>query len=427
MTKKDNNSEASILAGTAAGVPITEGVHILAAQGHVLVIELAESVIMVDCGRGGKQTQDLISQLRAITNKPISTLCYSHGHGGYNFGVDVIRAHNSERGEAAPVLVAQENVVKRYNRYRETRGYQTVLSKMQFPAMSKNSTGKNRGKGTAKDLNVDPTVSFSDSYVLNNANPRVELLWVPSETDDALAVWLPEQKVLYGGAATPGDAIPNIGTPLRSQRLTIRWAESLDRMLALKAEILLTEFGTVVRGADEVRERLERTAEALRYLRHEVVERLNRGMNENEILADITYPDHLFHVPWMKPNYGSPDYIVRDLIREESGWWDRNPTSLHPASPEAVATATWNAIIDPEGIIRSATALAENHQIQLALHVIDLVALGPRDEPLAQRARKLKADWCRQRANEIKPYVSKALYNSSANLLDENESWQDLV
>ena len=45
-------------------------------------------------------------------------------------------------------------------------------------------------------------------------------LWVPSETDDALAVWLPETRVLYGGAATPGDAIPNIGTPLRTQRLT---------------------------------------------------------------------------------------------------------------------------------------------------------------------------------------------------------------
>lgn len=418
MTKPEDNEGAAVLKGAAAGVAVKDGVHILAAQGHVLVIELETSVVMVDCGRGGKQTHELIDQLRDITEKPISALCYSHGHGGYNFGVEVIRAHNQQRGDIEPKIIAHENVVRRYNRYRETRGYQQVLNRMQFPGMP---------KGSGKDLNVDPEIEFADSYVMNDANPRIELLWVPSETDDALAVWLPEQRVLYGGAATPGDAIPNIGTPLRTQRFTIRWAESLDRMLALNAEILVTEFGTVVRGEDAVRERLEKTAEALRYLRSEVVERLNRGMSESEILADIDYPERLFDVPWMTPNYGSPDYIVRDLFREESGWWDRNPTSLHPADPEAVASATWSAISDPESVINRATELADSGEIQLALHVIDLVALGPKEEPLAQDARKLKASWCRLRAKTVKPYVSKALYNSSANLLDENNSWQDLA
>jgi len=233
--------------------------------------------------------------------------------------------------------------------------------------------------------------------------------------------------VLYGGAATPGDAIPNIGTPLRSLRLTIRWAESLDKMASLNAEVLLTEFGTVVKGAEAVRERLEKTAEALRWLRTEVVSRLNRGMNESEILADLDYPAYLFDVPWMTPNYGSPDYIVRDLIREESGWWDRNPTTLHPEAPDAVAEAVFSAISDPEAIITRAVELAEDGQFQLALHVIDLVALGPKGNALAQEARKLKAGWCRQRAKEIRPYVSRALYTSSANLLESNESWQDLA
>ena len=253
MTNENTQDGASILQGAAAGTPITEGVHILAAQGHVLVVELSDSVVLVDCGRGGKQTQDLLRQLRAITEKPISALCYSHGHGGYNAGVDVIRAHNAERGDPEPSLIAHENVTKRYNRYRETRGYQQVLASMQFPGMPKSK---------AKDPHTDPTTTFSDSYVVNDANPRVELFWVPSETDDAIAVWLPEQGVLYGGAATPGDAIPNIGTPLRTQRFTVRWAESLDRMLALNPEIHLTEFGTVVRDRDAVRERLEKTAEA---------------------------------------------------------------------------------------------------------------------------------------------------------------------
>ena len=422
MTSENTHESKSILQGVAAGRPITEGVHILAAQGHVLVVELSESVVMVDCGRGGKQTQELLMQLRAITEKPISALCYSHGHGGYNAGVDVIRAHNAERGDREPSLIAHENVTKRYNRYRETRGYQQVLARMQFPGMAKTKT-----KTKTEDPHTDPTITFADNYVVNEAHPRVELFWVPSETDDALAVWMPEQGVLYGGAATPGDAIPNIGTPLRSQRFTLRWADSLDRMNDLGAEILITEFGTVVQGADAVRERFEKTAEALRYLRGEVVRRLNRGMSEGEILADMKYPENLFRVPWMKPNYGSPDYIVRDLVREESGWWDRNPTSLHPANPEAVAEVRWRAIENPRHVIEEATELVEKGQVQLALHVIDLVALGPKTEPVAIEARKLKAKWCLLRAKEIRPYVSKALYASSANLLEEDRTWQDLA
>ena len=34
---------------------------------------------------------------------------------------------------------------------------------------------------------------------------------------------------------------------------------------------------------------------------------------------------------------GDPSYIVRDIYRSENGWWDRNPTSLHPAAPDAAA------------------------------------------------------------------------------------------
>jgi uncharacterized sulfatase len=129
----------------------------------------------------------------------------------------------------------------------------------------------------------------------------------------------------------------------------------------------------------------------------------------------------------MTPNYGSPDYIVRDLIREESGWWDRNPTSLHPAHPDAAAEARFHALAEPEKIIERAKALAAEGEFQLALHVVDLVAEGPASHGLVQEGRLLKAELCRFRAKEIRPYVSKALYRSSAELLETGRSWRDLA
>ena len=108
----------------------------------------------------------------------------------------------------------------------------------------------------------------------------------------------------------------------------MRWAETLERLAALGADRLLTEFGPLVEGQAKVRERLTRTAEALRWLRRKVVARMNQGMSERELLADMSYPPELFDQPWMRPTYGAADYIVRDLFREENGWWDRNPTTL---------------------------------------------------------------------------------------------------
>jgi uncharacterized sulfatase len=196
----------------------------------------------------------------------------------------------------------------------------------------------------------------------------------------------------------------------------------------LRPEVLVIEFGPFVEGEDIIAERLTTTAQALRWLRTAVVDRLNRGMDERAILADLEYPPELFDLPWMQPLYGSPDYVVRDLVREESGWWDRNPTSLHPAAPADVARATFDAIADPDAIIARTETLAADGKVQLAMHVIDLVALGPDNEPAVMRARTIKADLCRARSKEIDPYPSKGLYKSSARLLRAGTtSWEGVI
>ena len=74
-----------------------------------------------------------------------------------------------------------------------------------------------------------------------------------------------------------------------------------------------------------------------------------------------------------------------------------------------------------------AKELAQKGQTQLALHVIDLVALAPGDDPMVAEARAVKAELCRVRSAEVEPFVSKSCYRSSARLLDKGHtSWQDL-
>ena len=410
-----------ILQGALAGQQIGPGLVVLPGQGNSLAIATDAGVVVLDAS-GYRHAPDMIETLRAHTGAPVHAIVFSHGHHGYNAAIDVWQAHNAERGDPPARLVAHENVVPRYARYRETDELQRRMAAVQFPGKEPVPLD------LLKQALVlhDPTETFADTMLLVDGARRVELIWAPSEVDDALAVWLPDDGLLCGGAATPGSTIPNVGTPLRTQRLTVRWAETLDRLAGLAPERLLTEFGPMVEG-DAIAHQLTETARALRWLRAEVVDRMNRGMDEREILADMTYPADLFDQPWMAPTYGAPEYIVRDLYREENGWWDRNPTSLHPAPPDEAAAAVRSAIADPAAVIARARALADEGETQLALHVVDLLALGTGDEAEVVEARALKAELCRARAGEVAPFVSKSCFHTSAALLGVGEtSWQAL-
>lgn len=412
---------SNVLVGELAGQVIGDGLVVLPGQGNSLAIETDVGVVVLDAS-GYRHAPGMIELLREHTELPVHAIVYSHGHNGYNAAVDVWQRHNEERGDPPPRLVAHENVLRRYARYRETDELQRRMGAVQFPGR-----GGVPIDALIEGFNLhDPTETFSDRMTLVAGGRRVELVWAPSEVDDALAVWLPDDGLLCGGAATPGSTIPNIGTPLRTQRFTIRWAETLEALAELDARRLMTEFGPLVEG-DDVRQQLLATAGALRWLRDEVVARMNAGMGEGEILADMEYPDDMFGQPWMRPTYGAPEYIVRDLYREENGWWDRNPTTLHPAPPSDAAAAVRSAITDPAAVLARARELADAGETQLALHVIDLLALGTGDEPEVAGARALKAELCRARAKEIDPFVSTSCYRSSARLLDADEtSWTAL-
>jgi uncharacterized sulfatase len=345
-----------------------------------------------------------------ITDAPVHAIVYSHGHLGYNNAVPTWLEDAERRGDPPPRIIAHENLVRRWRRYRETEPLQKLFIELQFRVPI--------GAVTQTLAMTLPTETFRDALTLGTGDRRVQLLWAPSETDDAIALWLPDVRVLYGSAAvTP--SIPNVGTPLRTLRDPIRWADTLDRLAALDPEIVVMEFGPPIEGRERIQRVLGSTSAALRWLRREVVERMNRGLNVVEILHDLEYPPELFDQPWMSPTYGYADYIVRDIFRSENGWWDRNPTHLHPAHPDAAGAAVLSAIRDRAAVLERARALAKEGDPQLALHVIDLLALAPGDDPDVVEARRLKAELCRTLAGETPSFVSQSLYVSASRIVEE--------
>ncbi|MBT4263461.1 MAG: MBL fold metallo-hydrolase [Deltaproteobacteria bacterium] len=408
-SNKKQSGLAAVLHGEVKARTCHPGVHILGGMGNTTAFETEQGYVLIDAGFNEAMAAGFMQALQEIKAAPIHSIVYSHGHAGYNNAAWYYQEMASEKGEPAPQIVAHKNLPLRYQRYDETWQLQHYLNGMQF---------RMSFDGREKTRHTYPTVTFQDRLRLNLGNRAVEVIWAPSETDDSVAVWLPDEKVLYTGPAVIAACI-NIGTPLRTQRDDKRWVKTLENFAALEPEVLIPNFGKVIKGKDEIQFMLNNMAEGLRYLRREVTERMNRHMTDVEILHDIEYPAEYFEQPWSAPLYGCPDMIVRDIYRSENGWWDRNPTNLHPAHPGAAASAVLAAISDRKAVLDKAENLMEAGEVQLALHVIDILALAPDDDDDVKAAKKLKSKLLHLRSKNVPSIVSSNLYLSLADSLDK--------
>ena len=384
---------------------VAPGVFTLGAQGNSLAVETEAGIVLVDTGPGGEKTDRMIASLRTVSDRPLLAIVYSHGHVGYNFGVDQWIAHAAQRGDPRPRILAHARLPARYRRYRETAGLQAWLNTRQFRTWA------------PADMPAHwyrmPDETYDSRMVLHGGDRDVELIHAPSETDDVTAVWVPSERLLYGSAAAV-KALPNVGTPLRTMRDPIRWAETLERLHALSPRILVPEFGAPVSDQADIDDCLLLPARVLRWLHKEVIDRMNRGMGVDDILHDIQYPAAWSGHKFLKQTYGTVDFVVRDIWRSENGWWDRNPTNLHPASPADIGTAVLSAIADPDHVLARARALAADGKPQLAMHVLDLLARGPENEACVREAQTLKAELCEALSKSASSYVSRQLYLSAA-------------
>ena len=379
--------------------------------GNAMSVQTSRGVVQVDAGMNTARGAEMVSALRTVCSDPVRAIVYSHGHIAYNEGVPAWLADAQGRGDPEPRRVAHVNVPRRYSRYRDSLGYQERTTEIQF--------GFEPGSlnGVFEDFN-EPTETYEDHLVLVDAEPRVELIHAPAETDDATAVWMPDAGILYGGGATIG-GFPNIGSPLRTPRDPKRWADTLEMFVDLKPELLIREYGSEITGAVAIAEYLESTTAILRYLRSQTMDRLNTGMMIADIVADINVPADMVDYPWMTQSYGCCEYVIRDTYLLETGWWNRDITDLHPARPCDAADAVASAIVDHEAVLERARELHGDGEHQLALHVIDLLANVNADGSVFAEARALKRTILLALAEGCPVYQSENFYRSAARSLEE--------
>jgi alkyl sulfatase BDS1-like metallo-beta-lactamase superfamily hydrolase len=343
---------------------------------NVTAFETEAGLVLIDTGSfvvpSPAQTHEAI---RKWSKSRLDAAVYTHGHTDHVFGVPPFAEEAKEKGWEPPRVVGHEAVAARFDRYKLTAGYNTIINSRQFGADIKWPTSY-----------TYPDTTYDTSMVLTSGDVSFELYHARGETDDHTWVWVPQRSVLCCGDLIIW-AVPNAGNPQKVQRYCAEWVQALRKMAELNAEVLSPGHGVIVVGQDRVRQILLDTAEFLKSLHDQTVALMNEGATLDAIVHTVRPPAHLKDRPFLQPVYDEPEYIVRNIWRLYAGWYDFNPSHLKPA-PEAEQGAEIAALAGGVSVLMErARSLMEQGNLRLGCHVIEWTAAAEPDNPKVHELR----------------------------------------
>ncbi|GAB3311890.1 MBL fold metallo-hydrolase [Epidermidibacterium keratini] len=339
---------------------IIDGVWMFPAMGNVYVFETGDGLLMFDTGSAATATK-LYGAVRAVSDAALKNAIYTHGHIDHIWGTRDFDAEAATSGSARPTVIAHDAVPARFDRYRRTAGYNTIINQRQFQAPDLQWPTEYRY----------PDVTFADRMTLTQGGLRVELAHGRGETDDAITGWFPDLGIVGMGDFFVWTS-PNAGNPQKVQRYALDWAKKLRQVAALEPELMLPGHGLPVSGTARVREALTVSAEYLEFLDGVAVDGLNRGATLDEVLHGFELPKHFLDKPFLKPTYDEPEFVVRNAWRLYGGWYDGDPSNLKPVQRSVLGSYIAELAGGPQALADRAQRELESGDDRLAAKLIQL-------------------------------------------------------
>ncbi len=375
-------------------IRVADGIHVAVGYGiaNSILIEGKDGTVIIDTMESTEAAKGVKQAFDKITTKPLKAIIFTHFHPDHTFGagvftegkkVDII-SHEKTLRELDQMLSLTQEVTYR----RAMRMYGTFLPKHEF---------ENVGIGPFILFNDKTTISYvrpnrtfsGEGMKLRAAGVEMELIHAPGETDDQIVVWLPEKKALIA-ADNYYKSFPNLYT-IRGQKYRdpAAWAQSLEKMRSLQAEIMIPCHTKPVSGKDQVDEILADYRDAIQFVHDQTIRWINRGLLPDEIVERVQLPSHLASKPYLREYYGTVAWSVKNICNGYLGWFSGNATDLNPLSLKVRAEAMARLAGGRKALLEHAEDALKKEDYQWVLVLADAyLAL----DPGAEKAVKLKGE-----------------------------------
>jgi alkyl sulfatase BDS1-like metallo-beta-lactamase superfamily hydrolase len=336
---------------------------------YVVADEAGDVVINTGFAFQGARHRERFEQLlgRPLT---VKTIVFTQSHPNHIGGWSAFQGPGTE-------TIAQEA-------FADCRADRTQLDRF-YPPRSRRIVGDlvpPAQRGTWFLDMEEPVISrtFATVDAFEVGRRRFELYSTPGgETLDSLVVWLPAERMAFCSNLMGAlfGALPNLytlrGDRLRSARQFLR---SVDELLALEPEMLMTGHGEPIVGWDTIRERVQKVRDAVRYIQDETIKGMNQGKSLFGLMDEIELPAHLRP----SPGRGPVRWYVRAVWEEYTGWFRMESTTELYAVPQR---AIWPELVEQAGapalIAKARTHLDGGRPLE-AMHYLDmLLSVDPSD------------------------------------------------
>ncbi|WP_372797235.1 alkyl sulfatase dimerization domain-containing protein [Pontiella sp.] len=350
-----------------------------------------DGVIIVDTLKGPGSAAKALQAFRAYSDKPVKAIIYTHSHGDHIGGAAAFMENGTPDIYAtAGFGSAEGGINKDVNPVKGKRNVRQFGRKL--PAEQQTNRGvapagtddTDGGKGF-----VAPTIRISeDGYKTVIAGVELELYLSPGETDDALFVWMPNEKVLFAGDNFY-HSFPNLyairGTAYRD---VLNWSDSVAKMAAFKPQVLVPGHTMPILDPATAATALQNYSDAIRSVYDQTVKGINAGKGPDQIAHEVELPAHLKDQPYLIEFYGTVPHAVRAIYAGLLGWYDGNPTTLNPLEPKLKARKMADLAGGTQQLTKQMNAALENGDYQWALELSDqLKWLDAGDRQLARRVK----------------------------------------
>ncbi|MEZ5228979.1 MAG: alkyl sulfatase dimerization domain-containing protein [Acidimicrobiales bacterium] len=177
--------------------------------------------------------------------------------------------------------------------------------------------------------------------------------------------------------------------PQKVQRHPLEWAQSLRAMAAMDPELFVPAHGLPIAGRDRIVSCLDTVAQTLETLVAEVVDAMNSGAVLDEIVDSVSVPAATLELPYLRPLYDEPEFVIRNIWRLYGGWWDGNPARLKPASDAAIGREVAALAGGVDALIERASQLSEAGDHRLACQLIEFAAAAEPESHTVHSARSV--------------------------------------
>ncbi len=335
-----------------------------------------------------------------IENLPVTAVIISHSHGDHFGGIrGVVDPARLAAGQVE--IIAPRNFMQ-YTISENIYAGNAMNRRLfyQYGVLLPASPFGHAGQGLAQNVAAGSLGLLAPTRVVEEGLEKITVDGIEmifqntpgTEAPSEMNTYIPEKKALWMAENVSG-TIHNIytlrGAPVRD---ALAWSKYISRALFLfgqEAEVMFASHHWPRWGNDRIQEVLRGQRDAYAHLNNQVLHYANQGVTINQIHNVYSVPPSLQDDWFARGYHGSPQHNSRGVLNRFLGYWDANPATLIPLSPQDSAPLYVDMMGGAEKIMERGRELHDAGQYFLAQEILNKLVWA---EPQNQEAKDLLAD-----------------------------------